>query len=263
MRIGNRCIYLLFAVMLTPFANAHEFWLESHGASTPGSTIAISARVGSEWPGEQSVRLPGMIDELTVFYGNEPTGDALQGRDNTRVFGHYKVKKDTTQTVILTTNNFSLTLPAEEFNDYLVEEGLDDALELRRQNQLMDSDSHEVFSRIAKFIVPVAGDKAHQKIFNLPLEISLISNPVAFDVKQPFSIKATDSGRPLAHVQIKAQLQNTQHPTLIAQTNEEGIATFILPQLGVWRFSVVSIQLINYGDIQWKSTWSSTTLTIN
>ena len=241
---------------------AHEFWLVPHGKIQQDKTVSISARVGAVWPGEQIVRLPNMVESLQVYYGNSAKGQSLTGRDNSHVFGHYKVTQPKTQTVILTTRNFSLKLSANEFNAYLREEGLNDTLEFRKKYQLLNDPSHEVFSRIAKTIPYVGQDNSYQHVFNLPLEISILSAPTNYKIGQKFIIKVTALGKPLSNQFVKAQLQDQKSELLTTRTNQQGIATFYLPKKGFWRWSTVSVQPISYGDVQWKSIWSSTTITV-
>jgi hypothetical protein len=247
----------MLIVFFSQIIYPHEFWMVSHGKPQVGNSISISARVGETWPGEQVIRYPNMINALKVYYGFEKEGTPLSGRDNTHVFGHYKIKKPDTQTVVLETQSFQLMLSGKEFNQYLEEEGLDEALALRRKNNLLDTPTRELFSRISKSHVHIGKDNAYMRVFGLPLEITIKSN---LQQRTKTELLITSNGRPVENQMIKAQLKEAHTKNLIARTNKQGVAVFDLSKTGVWRLSTVSIQPLNNGNIQWRSIWSSTTI---
>lgn len=244
-------------------SNAHEFWIVPHGKTSLGSTVSISARVGAEWPGSQVIKLPDMVESLSLFYGNSSEENNINSRDNSYVFGHYRVNKTGTQTIILTTRNFELKLSANEFNEYLKEEGLENVLNDRIINKQNTIDSHEIYSRIAKSIVYIGKDDAYKRNFGLPLEISIASEIKPKNQTYKITLKITKNNHLLVNQLIKAQLQDKETKIKESRSDENGLVSFDLPCKGFWRFSTVSIQPVINGDIQWKSTWSSTTIKLD
>lgn len=252
-------VTLLLSFSLTT-AYGHDFWLEAHGKDVANSVISVSARVGPGWPGKQSIRLENMIDSLQLFLGNGKS-QSLDGRDNSYVFGHYNSKKESTELVVLQTKNFLLQLPASEFNQYLEDEGLKEAALYRKKYNLTSQDSVELFHRIAKIYPLIIEDRSFNRILNLSFEISLITNPITYEVNDSFLVKVTTNGRPVIAKQIKAQNKNNKK-IYITETDSNGIAEFKLDKTGIWLFSSVDIQQLYHGEAQWESTWTSLVLTL-
>lgn len=261
MKVFIKYLIAMFFIISINTAYAHDFWLEAHGKKSKNSITSISARVGPGWPGKQSVRLDNMVDSLQLFLGNDK-GKNIDGRDNSYVFGHYNSEKKSTELVVLQTKNFVLKLPAFEFNQYLDEEGLKEAVQYRKKYNLMSQDSTELFHRIAKIYPNIIKDNSFNRILNLSFEISLVTDPLTYKIKSPFILKITTNGRPIANKQIKAQNKDSTK-IFLTETDDNGIAIFNLNEPGQWLFSSVNLQQLYHGEAQWQSTWSSLVLTID
>lgn len=256
----NIFLLVLFSVYSAE-CNAHDFWLAAHGKTSPGNTVSISARAGSEWPGKQVVRSEGMVEYFKLFYGNGSQWDDINGHDNSFVFGHYKVKENATQMALLKTNNYELNLPAEEFNQYLEEEDLQEAIDYRKNNNLTETESFELFSRIAKIYPRVVDDSSLNKTYNLPFEITLANISSEENTKSHIQVMLSKANKPVINKRIKAFCQGSEK-LYYSKTNDKGLATFEIDKQGVWTFSSVELIHLYHGSYQWQSIWTSLTLTL-
>lgn len=257
--------YNLFAAIIYIFSGnafAHDFWILPHDAmTTTNNEVFFELRIGSGVPGKQTPRLPGLI---ATFNAWDALGQQkIEGHEGALVIGHLKTRVSGATIASLTTNGAKITLPSDEFEDYLKEEGLDKIIAARQENGESGLPGIELFYRCAKAIIFVNNKSdGYDKIIGLEHELVPITEPLNYKPGTPYIVKLLSASKPLAHLQVKAEL-NTSPPTILRSiTDEKGYASFILPEKGEWLFSSVDMDVSPLEDADWKSIWASVTLPI-
>jgi uncharacterized GH25 family protein len=159
-------------------------------------------------------------------------------------------------------NPSRVVLPAEKFNQYLKEEGLDAVLALRADQNQTNTEAHEMFSRCAKSLV-LAGkpSEAHtdQRI-GLPLELVAERNPYTLGAGQELPVRLTYEGRPLAGTLVVAINRLNPSAKLMARSDKTDLVRFRLADRGAWLIKAVHmIPVAPGGNAEWASFWASLT----
>lgn len=161
------------------------------------------------------------------------------------------------------TNASSIKLDGAQFQAYLREEHLDEALKQRESLGLSDADAREDFFRAAKTLVIVGGDsRGFDRVVGQPIELVPVTDPARYRPGQPFDVRLLREGRPAQHVRIAALPQSAPEKVLEANTGANGVARFTLPSAGQWTFYAVQIEPAARPSADWQSTWASLTLAI-
>lgn len=243
-------------------AFAHDFWIMPHDALTAkGNQVVFELRIGPGVPGKQTPRLPGLIE---TFNSWDALGQRkVAGHDGALVIGHLKTRVSGATIASLTTNGAKITLPADEFEDYLKEEGLGKIVTARKDSGASDQPGSELFYRCAKALIFVDNkSEGYNKVIGLEHELVPVTEPLYYKPGTPYVVKLLSSSQPLANLQVKAELNTTPPIILRATTDEQGLASFILPQKGEWLFSSVDMDTSPLEDADWKSIWASITLPV-
>ena len=232
---------------------AHDFWLEPetfHAA--PGEAVHIHFLVGHagdrrDW----NVR----SDRIVSLLKSGPDGDAdLNGTisaDKQRSGANAVATKPGTYLVSLESTEAFSTLPAKQFNAYLLEEGLMPALEYRKANGEIDSSGREVYSRRAKALLQIGDSKSDNvtKTIGQTLEIVPLANPYALANDAPLPVQVLYNGAPLEGARVTLQnLRIAIMPGAEAITDKNGHVSFEFPKRGAWKLNTVWTRPLSGND---------------
>ncbi|MGR7483670.1 DUF4198 domain-containing protein [Klebsiella aerogenes] len=257
--------HLLFVVLAlcSRTTSAHDFWILPHDAlAQQDGKVLFELRIGPGWPGKLSARLPGLIASFDAW--DQLGKRKVEGHDGSLVIGHIKTRSPGATIAALTTNGAKITLPADEFEDYLREEGLNKVIHARKLNGESAQPGVELFFRCAKTLVFVDNkSNGYDKIIGLERELVPETDPLSYKPGTAFSVKLLQNGVPLRNTQVKAELNSTPPTVLRAITDADGRVSFNLPVAGEWLFSAVDMVASPYEDADWKSIWASLTLPVS
>lgn len=263
--MNYKSIFISFIFLTSLPLLAHEFWLEPQQyIFSRGDEINIRLKVGEGFKGENWNGNSDKINFLHLFYSDvidsslnkhisEEKGDSLQ------------LSMFEEGTVMLVFNNINsfIELEPKKFEDYLIEDGLTNALDYRRQNNETDSTGREYYQRSVKTIVQVGAVKtdSYKKQTALPLDIIPQSHPYAVKGKQQMSIRILFNKVPLINQKIRVWHKMPDAVTDSAYTsNDNGEISFTIEPKGEWMVSCVNmIRLSDDPKAQWQSYWGSCT----
>lgn len=248
------------ALLLSPSAYAHEFWLVPHdGITHEGKRVVFELRIGPTWPGVQTPRIPDLV---SWFQARDVEGTReVDGREGALAVGNITARAPGSLVVAMRTNSASTELPGDEFNQYLEEEGLNNVLALREKFGLMDAPGHEIFSRCAKSIILVdEQSQGYDQQMDLPLELVPRTDPLHASTQVPLDLQLLFHGQPLAGALVKAQLKADPVVELTARSNAQGMVSFDLMEPGLWLFNAVHMEPSGDDSADWESLWSSLTI---
>jgi uncharacterized GH25 family protein len=255
--------WLIVAAILLSSASlaAHDMWIEPTAfAPEIGKIIGARLRVGQDFLGDPIPRDPNLINQ---FISVDATGrKPVIGRDGMDPAGLVRIGEPGLLILGYRSNPSPVTLPAEKFNQYLKEEGLDGISALRASRNQTNSEAHEMFSRCAKSLV-LAGEPSEARgdqRLGFTLELVAEQNPYALSAGQELPLSLTYEGRPLAGTLVVAMNRLNPSAKLMARTDQNGRVKFRLPDRGAWLIKAVHMIPAPAGvNTEWVSFWASLT----
>lgn len=262
------CICLA-AAALGLDAAAHDFWIQPLNFwIAPNTSVMTTLQVGH---GEFRERWNADVSRVIAFSSIGPGGmvtdhqrelrTGTMDQDHTVRFGAAG-----THVLVLQTNSAASTLPSIRFNDYLKQEGLTPALEVRARAKAQDQPGREIYSRRAKALVQVGSASARAqpwvtKPVGLSLEIVPETNPYAPGAGGELPVRVIFQGKLLAGATVMLNnLQFDGRPVQTVVTDAVGRAVFTFPRVGAWQLNVLWTRpLIGNSNADFDTTFSSLT----
>jgi len=251
-------------VLLTIGLFAHEFWLQpATFFANKTQAVQIRLRVGEGFAGE----LWGGATNRAVVYksltGKKTTNlmPKLQETGFDSLFLQFS--KEGTHLVAFASNNKYHEMEAGKFNDYLMEDGLDAALELRKQRGQLTLLSRELYRREAAALIQV-GDKPGKVFFEntgFDLQILPAVNPYTLNAGQKLDFRIQFCGQPLANALVRHWVKPGlgEVNTTLQRTDSQGRVGFYLAS-GDNMISVVHLfEHTNQKEADWQSVWGNLT----
>jgi uncharacterized GH25 family protein len=148
---------------------------------------------------------------------------------------------------------------AEEFEKYLVKEGLERNLALHNKRKKILKTVHETYFRCAKSLLTAGklSENAVDKALGFPLELIAETNP--YHVPK-LRLRLLYLNKPLEGALVVAFSKTEPLAKLKARTDKDGRVELDLPRRGTWL--VTSVHMIPaplLSGYDWKSLWASLT----
>jgi len=230
---------------------AHDFWIEP-ATFTPraGQIVPVRLRVGQDLLGDPVARDPSLLRDFVVHDGADRK--SLPGRDGADPAGYLRIEADGLAVVGYASHPSAAELPADKFNQYLKEEGLDS---IPRQSA---SPVRERFSRCAKSLVLAGAAKPVQtdRLLGMTLELLAEKNPYALRAGDELPVRLMFENRPIAGTLVVAMNRANPAEKQSARTDAHGRVRFRLPNPGLWLIKAVHM---TGGPAGWTSYWASLT----
>jgi uncharacterized GH25 family protein len=251
----------LVAAMVAPVgaAGAHDFWLQpSTFHPKTGTTVSVGLRVGQDFIGDPVPYQSKMAGQFFVI--QEETRQAISGTENFAPAGDLRASGRTTAVIGYSTSGSLVDLPADRFEAYLKQHGLDQVIAERRRRGESDKPGRERFYRYAKALLsgPRSSPAATLPV-GFAYEIVPDEDPtVRFGA---FKGHVLYRGEPAAAVLIEALLHDDPSVRLSVRADARGGFSLVLPRGGVWL--VKSVHMTRAGFFSsvadWESSWASLT----
>jgi uncharacterized GH25 family protein len=262
--MGNTILRYSLAIAaslsLAAIAAGHVFWVQPMFFSPKvGDIVKINLRVGDTFPGERTPRNDEKIETFIVVgpRGQEP---AL-GRDADTTAAIYRPKEPGTYVIAYRSKPSSVSLPADKFEAYLKEKGLEKIIGKRAESGQSERPGSEIYSRSAKAFLR-CGDAstpdAAKKDLSFRVEIIPDADPAALRAGESFGLVVKSEGKPLENALIEARTPDHTTIKLTARTDSAGHASFTLPHAGMWIIDTVDMlpAALDSGA-DWESIWAS------
>jgi uncharacterized GH25 family protein len=259
----GRPAWLVIVVIVLSRASlvAHDVWIDPTTFSPEsGQVVGVRLRIGQDLLGDPMPRDPAHIHEF-VFEdagGRKP----LVGRDGADPAGFLRVTTPGLLVIGYRSNPSAIELPAEKFNQYLKEEGLDAVAALRARRNETGAKAREIFSRCAKSLVLSGSptDGQTDRPLGFTLELVTERNPYALRAGQDLPVRLTYENRPLAGALVVAMNRQNPSDKLTARTDNDGRVRFRLAANGMWLVKAVHMVPAPAGsNAEWASFWASLT----
>ncbi|MBA3639010.1 MAG: DUF4198 domain-containing protein [Acidobacteriota bacterium] len=250
-----------FLLLTGASALAHDLWIEpSAFVVDAGKLIGIKLRVGVDLLGDPVPRDPALIDR---FIAADRAGiKPIIGRDGEDPAGLLRVTSPGLVIVGYASTPSRIVLPANKFNEYLLEEGLESVAALRAKRNQTDAEARESFARCAKALIssgPLTAADADRAL-GFTLELVAERNPYALQAGQSLPVRLIYQNKPLAGTLVVAVNRRNPSAKLSARSGKDGRVTFNLPEPGMWLIKAVHMTAAAPdAESQWASYWASLT----
>ncbi|MCZ6693945.1 MAG: DUF4198 domain-containing protein [Bacteroidetes bacterium] len=163
----------------------------------------------------------------------------------------------------------SIELSAEDFNGYLVHDGIMDVLEQRKKTGEDKNPAVEKYSKHVKAIFQAgnATTDSYKKELGYPVEFIPMQNPYSLKVNDQLEVRLLRSGKPAANQLVYASYGGFHSHSdtgghLVAvktRTDKNGIAKIPLSKPGHWYVSSIYMEKSSDEGIDYESNWSTLT----
>jgi uncharacterized GH25 family protein len=263
MRLKYKLTYLLILLLVLP-ALAHEFWLEPQQyIFSRTDEINIRFRVGESFTGNNWKGNREKVNELKIYYSDivDDLSDAISDEEGDSL--QFSIHEEGTAVVVFNNINSFIELEAATFNSYLLEDGLQSAIDYRKQHNETDSVGREFYQRSVKTIVQVGALKTpvYKKQTTLPIDIIPLSHPYQLKNGDSLTVKVLFKDESLINTKLRVwhKLAGRVVETSFL-SNEKGEISFPVSTTGEWMVSCVTmIRLTDDPKAQWQSYWGSVT----
>jgi uncharacterized GH25 family protein len=258
--VKSRLLFITFLFAQTS-VSAHDMWIDPVTFfPESGQVVGVRLRVGQDLIGDPLPRDARLINQFVVLDegGRKPIG----GREGGDPAGLLRTSAPGLMVIGYHSNPSVVELAADKFNQYLKEEGLDEAIELRARRKENGEKGRELFSRCAKSLLlsgPVQAGLADRAL-GLPIELVAERNPYALRAGQEFLFRLTYENRALPNALVVAINRQDPSGKLSARSDAEGRVRFRLPRTGMWLIKAVHMVPAPPGSgAEWASFWASLT----
>ena len=203
--------------------------------------------------------------DSAVFHWSPDSVDTAVLRFATGGAGTYLIGVSTAARVI--------TLTGDEFNEYLVHDGLLDTIEEREAAGTTDNEATERYSKHVKAVVQVGGARSGEWATDLgyPAEFIPLQNPYELSRGDQLRVRFLRAGEPVADQLVYASYEGYhshdaagEHVEAVTtRTNADGVAT--IPLNGTGRWYVRTIHMVETNaepDVDYESNWATLTFEV-
>ena len=240
--------------------SAHEFWIEpTTFAPATGKVVGIRARVGDGVLGDPVPRDPALLEKLIVDSGAGAT--PVVGQEGADPAGLLRLATDGLHVIGYLGKPTPVEIPADTFNTYLRDEGLNEVLAERNRRGTARTGARELFTRCAKTLVFAGPARADQRdrVLGFPLELVADGNPYALARADGLTFTLLYRGRPLAGALVTA-IRRRNGERLSIRSDAAGKVRFALPADGAWLIKAVHMTPPPLrSEADWVSYWASLT----
>jgi uncharacterized GH25 family protein len=260
----KKLIYFFTLITFFTVLSSHEFWLNP-GKFIYKRTEKINVRflVGENFVGENWKGNNERIKSLRIYYGgvSDDLSPVITGAEGDSI--EYIMLDEGTNLIAFNSNNSFIEMEPSKFNEYLVDDGLLNALEYRKQNNEMGCDGREFYQRCAKTFIQVSDvtDQTFGISTSIPVDIIPSSNPYQLKDKELLRAKVYYKKSPLANTLVKLwHKMNNKTEMKELMTDNNGEIVFRITTKGAWMISTVKMErLIDNPVADWQSYWGSLT----
>lgn len=240
---------------------AHDMWIEpTTFFPAAGQIVGARLRVGQGLLGDPLPRDTGLVKEF-VFEDSEGR-KPLVGRDGADPAGFLRVASPGLMVVGYFSNPSTVELPAEKFNQYLKDEGLDGIVALRARRSQTGDKGREMFSRCAKSLILSGSpsEKQGDRQLGFTLELMAERNPYSIRNGDELPVRLTYQNRPLQGTLVVAMNRLNPAEKVSARTDADGRVRLRLRSDGMWMIKAVHMIPAPAGaNADWASYWASLT----
>jgi len=257
---------IVLAAALAGTAAAHDFWIRpSSFRPRPGDRVDVDLRVGEGFRGEAVARNPEKIERF-VLVGRAGEEKPIVGVDGKAPAGFLRAGASGLLWIAYRSRPSFVELPAEKFEAYLAEEGLERIIAERKERGESAKPGREAYARCAKSLIrtgPGEGASA-TAVLGLPLELVPACDPSAPAAGEPLVVQLLFRDHPVEGVLVVCASEREPEKEIRARTDADGRVCLAGVGEGVWLVRAVHMVRAGEGvDADWESYWASLTFEVS
>jgi uncharacterized GH25 family protein len=247
-------------------ASAHDLWLVPPEKAELKATSTVTAISGTKFPkGDHAPDTAKFKRRLLVNPdGAEGVLTAAGKKDDSGLLTAEPTKPGVYIAVVETEPKL-ITLKADEFNNYLVSDGLAHVYRLRHKEGSLDQPGRERYSKSPKaiFQVGTGGEGDPCRVVGLPLEIVPLRSPFAMKVGDTLRVRVLFQKKPLPGANLGWDApSNGDEPLGTARTDASGEALIPIAQTGLTTIRLTHMTRPMAKDYEWESFWTTLTFRV-
>jgi len=261
-------ISLVCSIIILAIAtiSAHDFWLIPQKFSiSPGDSQTIFANTGMDFPNSLSAVTPDRVAQFILMGKSVKENIADLKVQGNSLVAKYTFTKSGTYVVGAALKPKEIKLTAEEFNEYLLHDGLPDIYELRKKEGILDKDAVEHYSKYPKTIIQVGNklDETPTKPLGLPIEIIPSVNPYGLKLGDDLEVTVLFQGKPLSGAEIAWSYPGLGEELAGSKkTDANGKAAVPLAKVGPYVIRLTHMEWVKKQTHEWESYWTSLTFEV-
>jgi hypothetical protein len=258
-------------VLVTVFAMAmpalaHDLWIvPGRFVLGPGERIRIFINSGDEFPKSASLvgehRIEGF--RMVTARGEESLSGLLA--DGRSLTVEFSAADSGTVVLALATKSRLVRLKADEFNEYLSEDGLPQILRFREEQDELAQPVVERYSKWAKAIIQVGeqGDETWKEPVGHRIEIVPEIDTYGLQSGGSLPLRVLFEGEPLLGVTVTATRAGGSRNEILGVTDADGRARLRITEAGRWYLRTIHmVRLGEESEMQWESFWATLTFEV-
>ncbi|MDC7995329.1 DUF4198 domain-containing protein [Altibacter sp. HG106] len=287
----KKTLFGLFAVLLLC---SHDMFLKLDDYFlAPQEEASIQLFNGTFDKSENVIDRNRMLDVSLVGNGTRTAVDSTQWTERDSItFLNFTTGNPGTWVAGVSTRPRDIALDAEAFNSYLEHDGVLDMLAYRKENNLMEQDAVEKYSKHVKTLFQV-GDTVStdwKTVLGYPIEFVPMGNPYAVHPGHSLSVQLLFDGKPLADQSVylgmdtsgDTEATNATHshdggkphthgnetpdhthttPNEL-RTNADGMINFELSSKGVYHLRTIYMTESEEEGLTHESNWATLTFAV-
>jgi uncharacterized GH25 family protein len=264
---GRPVLLGLLLVLSSATATAHDLWLIPNEPAAVGEPVTVRAQSGTVFPkGERAPDTSAFERRVLIKPGGK--GGALEaaGKEDTSGLLRFTPERAGIYIAAIETHPKLITLEADAFNAYLVEDGLPHIYQLRSREKILDQPGRERYTKSPKTILQVGrpeGGDDPCRIVGLPLEIIPLRNPLALKVGDTLAVRVLFRDKPLADAILGWNLPDDgEAPRGTVRTDTKGEALVPIGKTGLMTIRLTHMTRPKAKDYEWESFWTTLTFRI-
>ena len=254
------------ALLLAPVL-AHDLWLVPPSGAPVGEPLTVAATIGMDFPnGDHALTL----DRFRARYlGPEGRPKHLQWKVDEashRTLGTLTPEQPGAYLAYLETTPSSIQLEADDFNKYLLHDGLPHVLAQRYEAGEQDQAASERYIRYVKTLFSVGGSvegPAPQYRAGQRLEIVPLRNPLLASPGETLDVRVYFDDTLLEGALLCWDLPgNGEKFAGCTWTNSGGVATVPIAAPGLLNLRLIHMTRPGHEEYEWESFWTSFTFEV-
>ena len=268
MRKKFTSIILICAFLALPVF-AHDLFLKPNSFFAKiNQKISISVMNGTFQRSEGAVSFARLTDVSVVAPSGNRTNqkEADFTKNETTAFLNLEPKEAGNYIVGLSTMWRENSLPAKEFNEYLVGEGIPDILEDRKRDKELETDGRYRYSKYVKAILQVGNKQSdtYKTVLGYAVEMIPQANPYKLKKGNTIEILCLKDGKPLAGQTVLTGYESGGRLAAekSVRSDAKGIIKIKLDGAGKWYAKFINMVKVDDPKLNYESKWATLTFEI-
>jgi uncharacterized GH25 family protein len=268
MRKKFTSIILICAFLALPVF-AHDLFLKPNSFFAKiNQKISISVMNGTFQTSEGAVSFARLTDVSVVAPSGNRTNqkEADFTKNETTAFLNLEPKEAGNYIVGLSTMWRENSLPAKEFNEYLVGEGIPDILEDRKRDKELETDGRYRYSKYVKTILQVGNKQTdnYKTVLGYAVEMIPQANPYKLKKGNTIEILCLKDGKPLAGQPVLTGYESGGRLAAekSVRSDAKGIIKIKLDGAGRWYAKFINMVKVDDPKLNYESKWATLTFEI-